>query len=87
MKSVRKEIEGNVRAYHTRIEEDDKAPKTRTMSKTMLTAEWGRKISQMSVVELLRFAHPDDRSRLASKAVEEELLTKEEAKEFIRFVR
>lgn len=87
MKSVRKEIEGNVRVYHTRIENDDDAPKTRTMSKDMLEAEWHRKISEISVVELLRFAHPDDRSRLASKAMEEGLLTKEEAKEFIRFVR
>ncbi len=87
MKSVRKEIEGNVRVYHTRIENDDDAPKTRTMSKDMLTAEWVRKISEMSMVELLRFAHPDDRSHLASKALEEGLLTKEEAKEFIRFVR
>lgn len=87
MKSVRKEIEGNVRAYHTRIENDDDAPRTRTMPKDMLTAEWDRKISEMGIVELLRFAHPDDRSRLASKAMEEGLLTKEEAKEFIRFVR
>lgn len=87
MASVRKEIESNVLTYHSRIEEDDKAPRTRTMTKDMLEAEWHRKISEIGMAELLRFAHPDDRSRLANKALEEGLLTREEAKEFIRFVR
>jgi len=87
MEAVRKEIESNVRAYHTRIQEDDDAPRTLLMSKVMLTAEWDRKISEMEIPELLRFIHPDDRSRLANKAIEAGILTKKEGKEFIRFVR
>lgn len=87
MTSVRSEIERNVWAYHGRINNDDDAPKTRIMPKAELDAEWNKRISEMPIIELLRYAHPDERSRLADKAIEAGLLTKEEGREFIRFVR
>lgn len=71
MASVRNEIERNVHAYHNGQNSD----------------LWNQKISNMEIVELLRHAHPDERSRLADKAIEAGLLTKEEGREFIRFVR
>lgn len=86
MASVRKAIESNVLAYHSRIEEDDKAPRTRTMTKDMLEAEWNRKISEMDIIELIRFAHPEDRGNFARKALEEGLITKDQAREFVKFV-
>jgi len=86
MKSVRSEIENNVRMHHISMPDDDEKPK-REMKKAELQMAWEERIQTMPLPELLRFAHPDDRSRLASKAIEEGILTKEEGKEFIRFVR
>ena len=44
------------------------------------------KVAEMDLVELLRWCHPDERSRLAYSAMKEGILTKEEAKEFTKVV-
>lgn len=44
------------------------------------------KIAEMDLVELLRWAHPDERSRFAFTALKEGDLTKEEAREFTKVV-
>ncbi len=86
MASVRKAIESNVLAYHSRINENDEAPKTRALTKAQLETEWNRKISEMDIIELIRFAHPEDRGNFARKALEEGLITKDQAREFVKFV-
>lgn len=85
MTSVRKEIERNIRAYHGRINENEDAG-NRELTKEQLQIEWDRKIAEMDIMELIRYAHPEDRGNFARKAMAEELITKEQAKEFIRFV-
>jgi len=84
MKSVRKQIESNVRAYHGSI--PDEVP-GRQLSKQQLQDLWNEKIVTMEIVELLRYAHPSDRAELAYKAMEEGLITKAEASEFTKTVR
>jgi hypothetical protein len=44
------------------------------------------KIAEMGLVELLRWAHPDERSRFAFTAMKEGILAKEDAKEFTKVV-
>jgi hypothetical protein len=84
MTSVRKEIERNVRAYHNTIPD---FVKDRLLSKEQLQSLWDKKISEMPIIELLRYVHPNDRSELANKALKEELITKGEAAEFIKFLK
>ena len=84
MISVRKEIERNVRAYHNNIPDHVEG---RILPKEELQRLWDTKISEMPIIELLRYTHPNDRSELADKALKAELITKAEAAEFIKFLK
>jgi len=44
------------------------------------------KVAEMDLVELLRWAHPDERSRLAYSAMKEGILPTADAKEFTKVV-
>ena len=49
-----------------------------------LTREW---MSEQDIVILLRYAHPDERSRLAVKLVESGELSNAKAGEFVKYYR
>ncbi len=82
--NIRREAEGNVRGYHTGI------PCDRTMLKseitpTQLRLDWIQAIRNMDNVILLRYVHPEDRASIATKMMRANMITRFEAKEFVRF--
>jgi hypothetical protein len=70
--NIRREAEGNVRGYHTGIPCD----------RTML---WIQAIRNMDNVILLRYVHPEDRASIATKMMKADMITRFQAKEFVRF--
>jgi hypothetical protein len=83
MRTLRTIIEGNVKAYHTNMPD---FVKDRLHTKEQLQALWNKKISEMSFVELLRYAHPSDRDTYAMALLKMDAITKDEAREFVRFI-
>jgi hypothetical protein len=80
---IRREAEGNVRAYHTGIASNRNRANSE-LSDSQLRLEWINKIRSMDDVTLLRFVHIDDRSRLAISMMKEGMITRSQAREFAK---
>lgn len=81
---IRREAEGNVRSYHIGIL-PSRNRKDSQLDDSQLRMEWIRSIRNMDNVILLRYVHPEDRASIATKMMKANMITRFQAKEFVRF--